>query len=166
MDIFLDHQKIQVHLKTPWEGVVRHARHPLRPAARLMSRCLTLLWKHTVAQGDTIAIVGMAEINKVVQNFRDQGSKGVRIELDVKEMFPTLPPLYSRDDRFSHRQNRGGGGTGSQIFFFHIHKGGLRSLDYLTGKAGGCTYWSFRLSDVEISLEYKLNPNDSFVHWV
>ena len=74
--------------------VIRHGSNPFKRVAKLMSRCLFVLWKFVTAHHSSMEIMAMHELRGFVKALRESQpahSGSFWGELDMEEMFPNIP---------------------------------------------------------------------------
>ena len=146
--------------------VCAYHRHPLRRIASLVGRCLTVLWKMTVAVLTPREMVTMPEMLHFVLKVREralrEGGKWKWAEFDLVEMFPNiqrediLKSLEWIAKELMRKQSFRGG-----ISFF-IAKSGIQRLDNPRQGARD-SYYYFTMHDLTIYVKWYMAFNTCFL---
>ena len=149
--------------------VIRHGSNPFKKVAKLMSRCLSVLWKFVTTHHSSIEIMAMHELRGFVEKLRESQSPHSDSfwgELDVEEMFPNIPKhliptavqyYWSMMCRAQHRH--------PNDMVFHIHKSGDKSLDHAAAPSRSQSYHKVPLNDLIAFVHWDLLFNDRLVNF-
>ena len=157
----------QAHLKV--REVIRHGSNPFKKVAKLMSRCLSVLWKFVTTHQSSIEIMAMHELRGFVEKLHEsQPPHGDSFlgELDVEEMFPNNPKhliltsvqfYWNMMCRAQHRR--------PNDMVVHIHKSGDKSLDHAAAPSRSQSYHKVALNDLIAFVRWDLLFNDRLVNF-
>ena len=147
--------------------ILRHGGHPFRLANRKLSRCLSLVWKFAESLPSSVEVVSMENLKSFVHKLRGEGvTPGLWGELDVVEMFANIPrPLVVMALEHYWQLLCEARGCSSDRLIFHVHKGGLRSLDYIGAPSRDSSFHHLSFHDVLSFVVWDLTWNDCFVHY-
>ena len=146
--------------------VIRHGSHPFQRYGRLISRCLSLLWKSGCSHHRVLEFISMQELRSVIHDWSSlyPGECVTLAELDLVEMFPNVDPLSIAPALifFFHYHCQSHGLREDQVKFF-VHKGGVRGLDCMANNHSRPGFYKFSFPDVLHFVFWDLMFNDTFV---
>ena len=149
--------------------VIRHGGNPFKRVAKLMSRCLSVLWKFVTAHHSSIEIMAMHELRGFVEMLRESQaphSGSFWGELDVEEMFPNIPKhLIPTAVRFYWDMMCRAQGKRPSDLVFHIHKSSDKMLDHAAGPSRSQSFHRVPLNDLIAFIHWDLLFNDRLVNF-
>ena len=144
--------------------ISRHSGHPFRLANLKMVRCLSVPWKFAESRHVTMEVVSMERLKGFVHGARAM-HQGDRVwgELDVEEVFPhILRVLWALEHQWDMLCEKRGAGLGD--LFFHIHKAGIQSLDFVGPSSRDPLFHHLSFNDLLSFVVWDLACNDCL--WV
>ena len=146
--------------------VIRHGSHPFRRYGRIMSRCLSLLWKSACKHPSVLEFISMHELRRVVQGWSTKfpHTCTALAELDIVEMFPNIDRLSIAPAILfffeHHCRTNGLQATNTR---FSVHQGGITHLDCIAANVSCPGFLKISFTDILHFVFWDLMFNDTFV---
>ena len=141
--------------------VVTHAKHPYRSANKRMGRVLSIVWRQAAATLKSMEIISMNDMLPWVRKVK-QPVEGFWLELDLKEMFMSIPKeavltalTFCLDTITSEGNHRNG-------VMFSVSKNGNKKRDCIGFKSREF-FQVFTAKDVLSYVEFSLTIDCMFV---
>ena len=168
MLVLIKHKILELdpQCKLKQREIIRHGTHPFRRYGRVISRCLTLLWKSACDHPDVLEFISMSALKHKVAAWRVQfpGMAWLFAELDLVEMFPNIDrpsvpiaPIFFFDSLCNSK------GLCPRNTRFWIHKGGVKTLDHVACNGSKTGYYKLGFVDILHYVFWDLLFNDMFV---